>query len=391
MVVTRGGNGCLVISGDSPKQIFPVQLLGKVDPVGAGDTFVSTLAAIVASGSNLVAAAFVANLAAAVTAQKLFQTGTASPSEILELGARGDYIYRPELADSPHSAQYKEGSELEVIEEPSAGMEIQYAIYDHDGTISTLREGWEIIMEPMMLRAILGDDFAMAESALLQRAINRVKDFIDKTTGIQTIVQMHGLVELVKEFGVVPKEKILDAKGYKHIYNVEIKALVNQRLNKLASGELQIDDFTVKGAVPFLQSMAKAGIKLFLASGTDDADVKEEAERLGYAHLFNGGIFGSVGDVSNDAKKVVLERILKEVGNACDHLVTFGDGPVEMRETVKHGGYAVGVASDEVRRFGMNFSKRKRLIRSGAKALVPDFSQRALLWKFLRLPGTIPF
>jgi hypothetical protein len=40
----------------------------------------------------------------------------------------------------------------------------------------------------------------------------------------------------------------------------------------------------------------------------------------------------------------------------------------------------VGVASDELRRFGLNPAKRARLIRAGADLVVPDFSQgRALL------------
>ena len=240
-----------------------------------------------------------------------------------------------------------------------------------------------------MLRSIFGGEYAEIDSAVLQRVTRRVKKFIDKTTGIQTIEQMQGLVELVEEFAFVPKERILDAAGYKHIFNVELKALVNERMRKLTKGELDVADFTVKGAVPFLTSLANLGVKLYLASGTDDADAKEEAQCLGYAHLFNGGLYGSVGDVSKDAKKIVLERILSELGGAYDQLAMFGDGPVEMRETVKRGSYAVGIASDEVRRFGLNLEKRARLICSGAKAIVPDFSQRDVLWKFLRLPGTV--
>jgi hypothetical protein len=61
-------------------------------------------------------------------------------------------------------------------------------------------------------------------------------------------------------------------------------------------------------------------------------------------------------------------------------MVAFGDGPVEIRESRKRGGLAVGIASDEVRRFGLNLSKRRRLIRAGADLVVPDFSQwQALL------------
>jgi hypothetical protein len=56
-----------------------------------------------------------------------------------------------------------------------------------------------------------------------------------------------------------------------------------------------------------------------------------------------------------------------------------------MREAKRRGAVAIGVASDEVRRFGLNLEKRRRLIRAGADALVPDFSQWQQLWRLLHL------
>jgi hypothetical protein len=35
----------------------------------------------------------------------------------------------------------------------------------------------------------------------------------------------------------------------------------------------------------------------------------------------------------------------------------------------------VGIASNEVRRFGLNSDKRARLIRAGADLIIPDYSQ----------------
>jgi rfaE bifunctional protein kinase chain/domain len=388
LVVTRGERGCIVYSGDVPLQIFGIQLPGKTDPVGAGDTFVAALSSIVATGTNLTAAAFVANIAAAVTAQKLFQTGTATGKEILTLGSDASYIYRPELAESPHRARHLGDSELEIIFEPRKSLNIRHAIFDHDGTISTLREGWEAIMEPMMMRAIMGTMLDTADETLYKRIKHRVDIFIERTTGIQTITQMHGLVDLVKEFGLIPENQVNTPLGYKGIYNEELIALVNTRIAKLDRGELDVSDFTLKGALPFLRALRAAGVRVYLASGTDDADVKNEAQHLGYADLFDGGIYGSLGKVDADAKKVVLERIMSEIGGAFDQVATFGDGPVEMRETTRRGGYSVGIASDEVRRFGMNLDKRSRLIRAGAHAIIPDFSQCDRLWNFLRLPAT---
>ena len=92
-----------------------------------------------------------------------------------------------------------------------------------------------------------------------------------------------------------------------------------------------------------------------------------------------------------EAKRVVLERICAGIGDrSLAGLVTFGDGPVEMRETRRRGGYCVGVASDEGRRSGLNPAKRTRLIRAGADLVVPDFSQRAELLALIGVPGGSP-
>ena len=117
-------------------------------------------------------------------------------------------------------------------------------------------------------------------------------------------------------------------------------------------------------------------MRLYLASGSDEADVIAEARALGYAELFEGRIYGAVGDVNKEAKKIVMDRILRDIGAAqVKSMAVFGDGPVEIRECQKRGGLAVGIASDEVRRFGLNLVKRQRLIRAGAALIIPDFSQ----------------
>jgi phosphoglycolate phosphatase-like HAD superfamily hydrolase len=122
--------------------------------------------------------------------------------------------------------------------------------------------------------------------------------------------------------------------------------------------------------------LLNAGIKLYLASGTDEEDVKREAKILGYDYLFEERIFGSIGDITRDAKKVVLDRILDTIGeSASGAIITFGDGPVEIRETRKRNGKTVGVASNELKRFGLNEKKRSRLIKAGADIIIPDFCQ----------------
>ena len=213
----------------------------------------------------------------------------------------------------------------------------------------------------------------------------RVAEYIDKTTGIQTLAQMKGLLGLIREFGCVPETEILDEFGYKQMYNDELLKMVRGREKKYEHGELTLEDLTMKNAIPFLHKLYDAGVKLYLASGTDVEDVANEARVLGYDHLFEGRIFGAVGDLNKEAKKIVLDRILDSIGiSASGKIATFGDGPVEIRETSKRGGITVGVASNELRRYGLNEHKRTRLIKAGADIIIPDFSQISQLCRFVK-------
>jgi sugar/nucleoside kinase (ribokinase family) len=83
--ITIGPEGCLVLADGGAAHVPGVPLPPPVDPVGAGDTFISALAACLGAGATAVEAAQVAVLASAVTVRKLHITGTASPDEILAL------------------------------------------------------------------------------------------------------------------------------------------------------------------------------------------------------------------------------------------------------------------------------------------------------------------
>ncbi|HTN69136.1 MAG TPA: PfkB family carbohydrate kinase, partial [Dysgonamonadaceae bacterium] len=384
LFITRGERGSIIIDENGITDIYGLHIISNVDTVGAGDSYLSGAAATLGAGYSMRIAAEIGSYVAGVTVQKLLQTGTASPEEILQIGSDPDFIYKPELAEDIRRANYLDGSEIEIINSWPKKINISHAIFDHDGTVSTLREGWEQIMVPMMTKSILGKHFQDVDEALYHKVHDRVIDFVDKTTGIQTLVQMQGLVEMVREFGLVDEDQILDEFGYKEIFNDELLNMVNEREQKFSSGELDVEDFTLKNAVKLLEKLHQSGVVLYLASGTDDEDVKNEARILGYDHLFEGGIYGAVGDVNKEAKKIVLDNILDLIGDSkTAQIATFGDGPVEIRETQKRGGLTIGIASNELKRHGLNESKRTRLIKAGADIIVPDFSQLPKLLQLL--------
>lgn len=83
--ITRGRRGMVVFDAAGIHEIPGIQLGGRLDPVGAGDTCTGALALSLAAGAEPRAAGEFANYAATVTVQKLFRTGTASGKEIREM------------------------------------------------------------------------------------------------------------------------------------------------------------------------------------------------------------------------------------------------------------------------------------------------------------------
>lgn len=90
--ITRGSKGILVVDSSGYHEIPGIEFNKPIDSVGAGDTVVSALALCLGAGLTAAQAAEFANLAAAVTVQKLFMTGTASGKEMLDLCLEIGYI-----------------------------------------------------------------------------------------------------------------------------------------------------------------------------------------------------------------------------------------------------------------------------------------------------------
>ena len=144
LFITRGARGSVTVDSQGITEIPGLLIMSNVDTVGAGDSYLAGAASALAAGYDMADAATIGTFVAGVTVQKLFQTGTATPEEILATGSDPDYLFQHELAEEIRYAGYLENSGIEIVNKWKDKPEIKYAIFDHDGTISTLREGWEI-------------------------------------------------------------------------------------------------------------------------------------------------------------------------------------------------------------------------------------------------------
>lgn len=81
-IVTAGDRGCFVSERGKARHVPACKVTGEIDFCGAGDTFLSGLAASTAAGFALADAATIACCCSAVTIRKLKTTGTASRREL---------------------------------------------------------------------------------------------------------------------------------------------------------------------------------------------------------------------------------------------------------------------------------------------------------------------
>lgn len=390
VIMTLGEDGAIVGYKDEVNQILGTHIIEETDTVGAGDAFLSAFSCGYSCGMTLYEAALLGNISATVCIKKIHQTGNPTLKEITELAQDLDFRYNPEIANNPQKALYWKNSDYELIEKPiqtrrkSAPPKI--VIFDHDGTISTLRQGWEVVMRQVMLESITQGK--PIEHHYLSKIEHAIESMIEKTTGVQTIIQMHELVKLIKFFNIVEDHEVLDAQEYKDIYNTKLLEAISKKRNLVTQQVLGVEDVTIKGSVQLLSYLREIGATLYLASGTDIEDVEEEAKLLGYDTLFNGGIFGSVGDRLNDPKRVAMQSIINKITNSSQNIelkdcFVFGDGAVEIREGKKHNFFTIGLASDEKQRFGLDIHKRRRLVLAGADMIIPDFSRLDYLKQIL--------
>ncbi|HYK59676.1 MAG TPA: HAD family hydrolase [Bryobacteraceae bacterium] len=238
-------------------------------------------------------------------------------------------------------------------------------LFDFDGTLSLIRSGWMDVMVPMMVETLL--ELKTGESEAELRAL--VEDFVWRLTGKETIYQMMEFAEHVARRG----GNALDAREYKKMYLDRLWLRIRGRVEDLRHGRCPAKQYLVPGARELLERLKGLGLRMYLASGTDEVYMREEARLLDIARYFDGGVYGALDDYKSFSKKILIQRILSQTDVRGEEILVFGDGYVEIEEVKLVGGAAVGVATREPECREVDEWKRRRLIAVGADYIVPNF------------------
>ena len=139
-------------------------------------------------------------------------------------------------------------TEFELINKNSLPLgRVKAAVFDFDGTISSLRCGWEKIMGPLMLEYLSPGAPASAE---LREEVER---YIDESTGIQTVYQMEWLARRTKEHTGIER----DPWFYKDEYNRRLALSIAEKKKAIADGTEPPENYIIAGALDFVITLGE--------------------------------------------------------------------------------------------------------------------------------------
>lgn len=253
---------------------------------------------------------------------------------------------------------------IEVLKQGVSARQAKVAIFDFDGTVSLVRSGWINVMVPMMVEGLrkLGTGESDADLTLI------VEEYVGQLTGKETIYQMLQYGAEIEKRGGQPQTAL----DYKHEYLRRLWEVIKDRVADLQNGAAP-EKYMVPGSRALLEALKARGLKLYLASGTDEVDVRKEAALLDLTRYFDGGIFGASDDMASFSKGMLVKRLVQQAGYRGEELLAFGDGYVEIDVVKQAGGVAVGLATDEPHCLKVDNWKRQRLAGVGADFMLPNF------------------
>ena len=155
------------------------------------------------------------------------------------------------------------GTQIEIINDAIERGNIRHALFDFDGTISLIREGWQQVMIPLMVEILKETPEGKHEPEEQLNAI--VTEFVTRLTGKQTIYQMIQLCEEIKKRGGEPLHPL----EYKRIYHDRLMARIRARIEGLKRGTIPPEEMRLPGSLEMLKALRKRDVTLYLASGTD--------------------------------------------------------------------------------------------------------------------------
>ncbi len=166
----------------------------------------------------------------------------------------GERDYRSLIPESIPT-HFLPGTAIEIVRDLDRPKPPQHVLFDFDGTVSLIRQGWQDVMVPMMVEEIRSTVKTDETDEALTRS---VREYVDYLTGKQTIYQMIHLAGEIRKRGGKPEEPLV----YKHRYLERLMKRIAERREGLRSGRIEPEALLVPYLIQMLEGLKKRGVSV---------------------------------------------------------------------------------------------------------------------------------
>jgi MoaA/NifB/PqqE/SkfB family radical SAM enzyme/phosphoglycolate phosphatase-like HAD superfamily hydrolase len=230
---------------------------------------------------------------------------------------------------------------------------------DWDGTLSRLREGWEVLFIPVAASVISGRKVSEADmmrivedlkadlwnghtvpglEVLVEKGVLKPEDvawarkYIDSTKGNPINEQMREVLEQAQRNKVL-EGRIDEARIAATIQKFYGKLFIvrDWRIAELQAGRKTMEQVLMPGALQFLKECKTRGIPLRIITGSDKS-VRDEILKLGLVDLIDVSTLSSIdvgGGQRQKSKKEIMAEMKQQYGLGDFELLVVGDGSAE--------------------------------------------------------------
>ena len=156
------------------------------------------------------------------------------PSRYQEIRRGGPHAERED-----YTQEMPNMTDIEILRSDFPRGRFRFVVFDFDGTLSLIREGWPQVMIPMMVEVLRQTGTSETDEQLTEV----VEDFVMRLNGRQTIYQMIHLTEEVRHRGGQALEPLV----YKHRYLAGDDARRGAELNQALKDPNVKAVFTARG------------------------------------------------------------------------------------------------------------------------------------------------
>src|SRR5436305_3407191 len=146
------------------------------------------------------------------------------------------------------------GGAIDVLRPDLPRGRFRAVVFDFDGTLSLIREGWQGVMTPMVVEELRRTGTQESDESLTATT----EAIVVGLNGKPTVVQMARLAEEVVRRGSTPKTAL----EYAGIYQDRLLAMIRTRYDDLTAGRVAPADWAVPRAHALLERLRARGLTL---------------------------------------------------------------------------------------------------------------------------------